>query len=188
MWCSTISRPSEARTHPPWVRATCMRGPRGRAPLAEHHRVLGQGRDPYADASASRSARRLPGRRRPKLLSRPTGGFATQWAAHDSSEQRGGLREIGFRMSEEELPTRADLGSADDRRIDLHLLTFDEQGNGLQQLQDGSVGTYAGEASPTPVGISRSSRWVMRSRVPGWAGLAVALRGWLPVFSHLRVG
>jgi lincosamide nucleotidyltransferase A/C/D/E len=51
------------------------------------------------------------------------------------------LREIGFRMYEE-LPTRADLRSADDRRVDLHVLTFDEQGNGLQQLQDGSVGTY----------------------------------------------
>ena len=52
------------------------------------------------------------------------------------------LREIGFRTYEAELPTRADLRSEDDRRVDLHLLTFDEQGNGLQQLQDGSVATY----------------------------------------------
>jgi lincosamide nucleotidyltransferase A/C/D/E len=52
------------------------------------------------------------------------------------------LREIGFRLYEAELPTRADLRSKDDRRVDLHVLTFDEQGNGLQQLQDGSVGTY----------------------------------------------
>jgi lincosamide nucleotidyltransferase A/C/D/E len=52
------------------------------------------------------------------------------------------LREIGFRMYDEVLPTRADLRSADDRRVDLHVLTFDEQGNGVQQLQDGSVGTY----------------------------------------------
>jgi lincosamide nucleotidyltransferase A/C/D/E len=52
------------------------------------------------------------------------------------------LRETGFRMYEEELPTRANLRSADDRRVDLHVLTFDEQGNGFQQLQDGSVGTY----------------------------------------------
>jgi lincosamide nucleotidyltransferase A/C/D/E len=52
------------------------------------------------------------------------------------------LREIGFRLYEAELPTRADLRSVDDRRVDLHVLTFDEQGNGLQQLQDGSVGTY----------------------------------------------
>ena len=37
------------------------------------------------------------------------------------------LRELGFRLYEAELPTRADLRSADDHRVD---------------LQDGSVGTY----------------------------------------------
>ncbi len=52
------------------------------------------------------------------------------------------LRELGFRLYEAELPTRADLRSADDHRVDLHVLTFDEHGNGFQQMQDGSVGTY----------------------------------------------
>jgi lincosamide nucleotidyltransferase A/C/D/E len=52
------------------------------------------------------------------------------------------LGQLGWQMHEAELPTRADLRSADDGRVDLHILTFDEQGNGFQQLQDGSFGTY----------------------------------------------
>jgi lincosamide nucleotidyltransferase A/C/D/E len=52
------------------------------------------------------------------------------------------LREIGFRMHDDGLPSRADLRSADDRRVDLHVFTFDEQGNGVQRLQNGSVGIY----------------------------------------------
>lgn len=39
----------------------------------------------------------------------------------------------------------ADLRTDDDRRVDLHPLTFDTDGNGLQQLQDGSCGTYTAD-------------------------------------------
>lgn len=35
-----------------------------------------------------------------------------------------------------------ELRSDDDRRIDLHPLSFDAEGNGFQRLQDGSCGRY----------------------------------------------
>jgi lincosamide nucleotidyltransferase A/C/D/E len=50
---------------------------------------------------------------------------------------------LGYHLVEDnELPTRADLRADDDRRVDLHPLSFDTDGNGLQQLSDGSFGTY----------------------------------------------
>jgi lincosamide nucleotidyltransferase A/C/D/E len=52
------------------------------------------------------------------------------------------LDQLGFRIHHDELPTRADLRAADDRRVDLHPLSFDKDGNGLQQLQDGSLAVY----------------------------------------------
>jgi lincosamide nucleotidyltransferase A/C/D/E len=55
------------------------------------------------------------------------------------------LRHLGFRSHEDEMPTRLDLRDGSDRRVDLHPLVFDADGNGLQKLQDGSFGTYFAE-------------------------------------------
>ena len=55
------------------------------------------------------------------------------------------LRELGYEAYEDEMPTRLDLRDAHDYRVDLHPLTMDETGNGLQKLQDGSFGTYTAE-------------------------------------------
>jgi lincosamide nucleotidyltransferase A/C/D/E len=49
---------------------------------------------------------------------------------------------LGYGVTQDELPTRLELRTARDCRIDLHPLVFDEQGNGRQQLQDGSWGLY----------------------------------------------
>jgi aminoglycoside phosphotransferase (APT) family kinase protein len=55
------------------------------------------------------------------------------------------LAGLGYAVFEDEMPTRLDLRDAADRRVDLHPLTFDATGNGLQQLQDGTFGTYTAE-------------------------------------------
>jgi len=49
--------------------------------------------------------------------------------------------ELGYAVSVDELPTRLEL-SEQDHKVDLHPLVFDEQGNGRQQLPDGSFGIY----------------------------------------------
>lgn len=55
------------------------------------------------------------------------------------------LRRLGFRSHEDEMPTRLALCDDGDRKVDLHPLVFDANGNGLQRLQDGSFGTYVAE-------------------------------------------
>jgi len=55
------------------------------------------------------------------------------------------LRRRGYAVYQDELPTRLEVRDALGHRIDLHPLTFDEHGNGLQRLQDGSFGTYTAE-------------------------------------------
>jgi len=55
------------------------------------------------------------------------------------------LTSLGYRVYEDEMPTRLDLRNGQDHRVDLHPLAFDESGNGLQQLQDGRFGTYTAE-------------------------------------------
>jgi lincosamide nucleotidyltransferase A/C/D/E len=50
---------------------------------------------------------------------------------------------LGYRVAQDEMPTRLELRDRQDRRIDLHPLVFDAQGNGRQQLQDGSWGMYS---------------------------------------------
>lgn len=55
------------------------------------------------------------------------------------------LAALGYHVVDDELPTRVDLRADDDRRVDLHPLTFDADGNGRQQLQDGSFGTYSAD-------------------------------------------
>jgi lincosamide nucleotidyltransferase A/C/D/E len=55
------------------------------------------------------------------------------------------LTGLGYQIHEDEMPTRLDLRDNQDHRVDLHPLTFDRSGNGLQQLQDGRFGTYTAE-------------------------------------------
>jgi lincosamide nucleotidyltransferase A/C/D/E len=55
------------------------------------------------------------------------------------------LTGLGYEVFDDEMPTRLDLRDAEDHRVDLHPLTMDEAGNGLQQLPDGRFGTYTAE-------------------------------------------
>src|SRR6266567_1353475 len=55
------------------------------------------------------------------------------------------LTNLGYKVFEDEMPTRLDLRDEHDHRIDLHPITLDAEGNGLQRLQDGSFGTYTAE-------------------------------------------
>jgi lincosamide nucleotidyltransferase A/C/D/E len=55
------------------------------------------------------------------------------------------LAGLGYQVHADEMPTRLDLRDDQDHRVDLHPLTFDQAGNGLQQLQDGNYGTYTAE-------------------------------------------
>jgi lincosamide nucleotidyltransferase A/C/D/E len=50
---------------------------------------------------------------------------------------------LGYGIAQDEMPTRLELRDSQDRRIDLHPLVFDARGNGRQQLQDGSWGSYS---------------------------------------------
>lgn len=52
------------------------------------------------------------------------------------------LTPLGFTLVEDERPTRLVLCDASDRRIDLHTVTFDVAGDGIQILQDGSSWNY----------------------------------------------
>ena len=62
------------------------------------------------------------------------------------------LADLGYQVHADEMPTRLDLRDDQDHRVDLHPLTFDQAGNGLQQLQDGRYGTY------TAAGLSGRGR------------------------------
>ena len=55
------------------------------------------------------------------------------------------LASLGYKAFDDEMPTRLDLRDDPDHRVDLHPLTFDGSGNGLQQLQDGRFGSYTAE-------------------------------------------
>jgi lincosamide nucleotidyltransferase A/C/D/E len=55
------------------------------------------------------------------------------------------LATLGYQAHDDEMPTRLDLRDDRDHRVDLHPLTFDGSGNGLQQLQDGRFGIYTAE-------------------------------------------
>jgi len=55
------------------------------------------------------------------------------------------LRDLGFVLAADELPTRCVLRAAGDRRIDVHPVTFDSEGGGLQRQPDGSDFRYPPE-------------------------------------------
>lgn len=58
---------------------------------------------------------------------------------------RKALRGLGFVLAVDELPTRCVLRDAGDRRIDVHPVTFDREGGGLQRQPDGSDFRYPHE-------------------------------------------
>lgn len=58
---------------------------------------------------------------------------------------RDALRALGFMLITDELPTRCVLRDAGDRRIDVHPVTLDREGGGIQQQPDGSTFHYPPE-------------------------------------------
>jgi lincosamide nucleotidyltransferase A/C/D/E len=52
------------------------------------------------------------------------------------------LADRGFIVSEDELPTRYVMKDSGGRQIDFHTVTFDAEGGGNQELQDGRVYRY----------------------------------------------
>ena len=52
------------------------------------------------------------------------------------------LHSIGSEITEDELPTRFVMRDAHGRSIDFHTVTFDHDGDGVQQLQDGRLFYY----------------------------------------------
>ena len=63
----------------------------------------------------------------------------------DASAAQTALATAGFVLTEDELPTRFVARDASDLRVDFHTVTFDEQGSGIQQLQDGTPWRYPPE-------------------------------------------
>ena len=55
------------------------------------------------------------------------------------------LSALGFSLSEDERPTRFVLLHGDGRRIDFHTVVFDDEGGGVQRLQDGRSYRYPPE-------------------------------------------
>lgn len=55
------------------------------------------------------------------------------------------LSRMGFTLIEDERPTRFVLRDSEDRRVDFHAVTFDEDGGGVQMLQDGRTYRYPPE-------------------------------------------
>lgn len=73
------------------------------------------------------------------------------------------LASLGYNVYDDEMPTRLDLRDDRDHRVDLHPLTFDESGSGLQRLQDGRFGIYSAEGL-TGAGIVNGRRVPCLSR------------------------
>lgn len=66
-------------------------------------------------------------------------------ALHDVQGAQQILGAHGFALMEDELPTRFVLCDAAYRRIDFHPVSFDVEGGGVQQLQDGTTFRYPPE-------------------------------------------
>jgi lincosamide nucleotidyltransferase A/C/D/E len=63
----------------------------------------------------------------------------------DVEKVRGVLASAAYLERVNELPTRLELRDLNDRRIDLHPLSLDAQGDGIQVLQNGEYGIYTAE-------------------------------------------
>ena len=63
-------------------------------------------------------------------------------ALEDAAKVINALASLGFVLGDDERPTRFVMRHADDRRVDFHTVTFDAEGGGVQQLQDGRAWRY----------------------------------------------
>lgn len=66
-------------------------------------------------------------------------------ALTDSETACEALSALGFALTEDERPTRFVLSDSNCRHIDFHTVTFDPEGGGVQQLQDGRSYRYPPE-------------------------------------------
>lgn len=74
--------------------------------------------------------------------SRPHSDLDLVMALDDVEPATNALADLGFAITESEMPTRLVLGDGRGRAIDLHPVTFTPSGDGLQRLQDGRVFAY----------------------------------------------
>lgn len=76
---------------------------------------------------------------------RPHDDLDIVMAAAQLDAAQNALRALGFVLAVDELPTRCVLRDPTDRRIDIHPVTFDREGGGLQEQPDGDVFRYPPE-------------------------------------------
>ena len=63
-------------------------------------------------------------------------------ALADAPAVQAALAPLGFVMTEDELPTRFVVRDGADRRVDFHPVIFDDEGGGVQKLQDSASWRY----------------------------------------------
>jgi lincosamide nucleotidyltransferase A/C/D/E len=76
---------------------------------------------------------------------RPHDDLDVVMALDDGETACRALAALGFVLLEDERPTRFVLRDPTDRRIDVHTVTFDDEGGGIQVLQDGTPWRYPPE-------------------------------------------
>lgn len=62
-----------------------------------------------------------------------------------AEDARAALAPLGYDLAIDERPTRLVLRAAGDRRVDVHTVTFDAAGGGIQRLHDGTPWCYPAE-------------------------------------------
>ena len=77
-----------------------------------------------------------------KRQTRPHDDLDVVVALNDQRKIRRELGKVGFRVAEDELPTRFVLTDERGRQIDFHTVTFDSEGGGIQKLQNGKSYRY----------------------------------------------
>jgi lincosamide nucleotidyltransferase A/C/D/E len=80
-----------------------------------------------------------------KEQTRPHDDLDVVMVLADADAARRALAPLGYELHEDERLTRFVLRDAADRRIDVHTVTFDEEGGGIQVLQDGTPWRYPPE-------------------------------------------
>jgi lincosamide nucleotidyltransferase A/C/D/E len=76
---------------------------------------------------------------------RPHADLDVVMALEQAAQAQAVLGAHGFVLVEDEAPTRIEFRDAGNRRLDVHLVTFDREGGGLQRLQDGRTFGYPPE-------------------------------------------
>lgn len=74
------------------------------------------------------------------------------------------LHDLGYLLTIDELPTRCVLAGMADRRIDIHLVTVDRDGGGVQQQPDGGTFRYPPEGL---AGVGQVAGKSLRCLTPG---------------------